>query len=191
MRSWWLSAALAGVVVASSLGVAQAGWLKNLFKSLHTDFRRSNSWPEPFLQADREAVWAPMAVMVNNGWRVQNTLTDEHFKDNVAELNEAGRLKVEHIVRRAPAQFRGVFVLVGDSPEETSERIAHVQQVAAELTLDGPPPGVYQTDVAPDQWPADYVNAVEGKFLESTPSPRLPEVGSSGGGSSSSSSSGS
>lgn len=181
--------AIAGLVLLTvAAGSAQAGWLKRVAKAWHTEFRRSLVWPEPFLQQDREAVWAPLTTMVYNGWRDQNTLTDEHFKEGTAELNQAGRNKVWHIVSRVPDQFRAVFVLQGESPESTAERIAHVQQVAAELSTEAPPPEVFETQTAPDNWPADYVNAVEGKFIESTPAPRLPEVS---GSSSSSSSSGS
>ena len=49
--------------------------------------------------------------MINNGWRVQNTLGDDHFDADTGLLNEAGELKVREILAASPPEHRTVFVL--------------------------------------------------------------------------------
>lgn len=180
-------AGILGVAVAWSVLPAEAGWLKAMFKSVHTDYRRNLAWPRPFVLEDREAVWAPMTVMVYNGWRQQNTMKSEHFVEGKAELTEAGRNKVHYICTRVPNQFRAIFVAQGIDQETTAERLEAVQNEALKVCADGNAPEVFPTQHEPESWPADEVNGTYLKFFETQPNPRLPELqGSSAGGSSSS-----
>jgi hypothetical protein len=158
----------------------------NFFNSLYRDTKRRNCWPEPFTAPDRVAVRSPFAIMVTNGWRRQNMLGEYYFDPITGNLNEAGALKVRWIVIEAPQQHRIVYVRTADTQEETSRRLAVVQQKVAQLT---PPDGieapVLLTTISDEGWPAERVEAITRSYQKSTPIPRLPAStsGSSSGGS--------
>lgn len=141
------------------------------------DFAERNQWPYPYVCPDRESVRAPFALMVQNGWRRQNMLTEEHFKDGSAELTEAGRLKVQWIMTDVPLPHRMIFIRRADTVEKTSTRIQTVQKLAARLSTDGAAPVVSETTISPAGWPADRVDAISRKFQTSIPAPELPKSG--------------
>jgi hypothetical protein len=156
------------------------------FNSIARDVKRRQCWPDPFVGADRATVRAPFAIQVSNGWRKQNMLGEFHFEQGNGQLTEAGRLKVRWIVTVCPQQHRLIYVHTALSNEETSARIAAVQQLAAQIAPNEAPP-VMTTSIPDDGWPADQVDMIGRKFRSSTPAPRLPppSYGSSSGGSSS------
>ncbi|HWB13582.1 MAG TPA: hypothetical protein VG826_30435 [Pirellulales bacterium] len=176
-------AALAAIVLALP-GHAHA----ELFKRMHRDYRRNNCWPSPFLVPDRVAVRAPFAVMINNGWRVQNTLGDEHFDSETGILNDAGRLKVRDILSYSPPQHRTVYILQATQDELTMARRRSVGEFVGSLHTVSEAPLVAETSLPPRGWPADSVSAIGTRFNATMPDPRLPPMtttnmmGGSGGG---------
>ena len=110
---------------------AQAEWLGEFFHSVGRDFKRRNCWPEPFVYPDRLAVREPFVVMVENGWRSQNMIGDQHFDAATGQLTEAGRLKIRWIINEAPPQHRTIYVYRAVDPQETAARVDSVQQFAA------------------------------------------------------------
>lgn len=152
---------------------AQAEWLCDFFNSVARDVKRRQCWPKPFVCPDIEAANAPFAIQVENGWRRQNTLAGFHFEPGNGQLTEAGRLKVEWIALRAPEQHRTVFVQRARSAQETVARIQAAQQLAAQVSPQGPPP-VLETTTEPAGWPADRVDAIGREFRKAIPKPTLP-----------------
>jgi len=148
------------------------------------DWHRNNAWPEPFATADRAAERAPFCLMVDNGWKMQNTVGTFLFDGNSQQLNTAGEHLVRWIVQQAPQHRRAVFVLKGDSPEATQTRIASVQAVVARYACEGENPPVILTMTEPAGWPASYVDQMTQQFQATIPAPRLPaaaDAGESGG----------
>jgi hypothetical protein len=178
--------------VLIALGFAaqvSAGVLCDAVNSVACDVKRRQCWPEPFVHADRAAVRAPFCVMVSNGWRRQNLLGEFHFEPSTGQLTEAGRVKVRWILTVCPEQHRMVYVHTADKEEETSARIAAVQQWAAQIAPQSMPQ-VMPTSIPDDGWPADQVDLIGRKFLASTPVPQLPAAGPAASGGSGGSSSG-
>lgn len=132
-------------------------------------------WPMPYVCADRAAARAPFAVMVANGWRLQNTLGEYHFDPETQELTESGRLKVYWIAVEGPMEHRTVFVPRSNSPEVTQMRIDAVNRSLADanIALAG---GVQESGIPAPAWPADQIDAVDRKYRETMPLPRLPKV---------------
>lgn len=158
-----------------------------LFKRAHRDCQRNKCWPAPFLVPDRIAGRAPFAVMINNGWRLQNTLSDDHFDSNTGMLNEAGELKVRDILTYSPPEHRTVFVLQARDEEATTARNRSVSEFVSHIPVVSSVPLVAQTSIRPRTAPAEYVNTIGTKFQETIPDPRLPAMtsgmgGGSGGG---------
>jgi hypothetical protein len=174
------------VLSIACVGNAQAGW-KEFWHRTKVDFHRNNAWPEPFQQADRAAAREPFAIMVNNGWRMQNTLGTYLF-DDTQQLNRAGEIKLRWILTQAPHHRRAVFVLQGHTPQETAVRVESVQQAISRMVPAGPLPPVMLTDTEPEGGSGEYYDAVNRALQSSLPSPRLPassassagEVGSEG-----------
>jgi hypothetical protein len=175
------------LLVAVWAGPLWAGPLCDLGSDLVKNFKRRNCWPEPFVYADRQTAQEPLAAMVGNGWQRQNLVSDVHFENGGAQLNETGRRKVLAILNEAPEQHRIVYVYRGATPQETAVRMATVEQFVAQSAYGGQLAPVYESSRPDNGWPADQVEAVSRKFQASFPDPRLPSEG--GGGSSSSSSS--
>ena len=110
--------------------------------------------------------------MVANGWRRQNMLGEFHFEPATGQLTEAGRLKVRWILTACPEQHRLIYVHTAERDEETSARIAAVQQLAAQIAPNDVPP-VMPTSISDDGWPADQVDLIGRKFQSSTPATPL------------------
>lgn len=172
-----------GVACASH---AQAGW-HEFWHRTKVDFHRNNAWPEPFQSADRAAVREPFCIMVNNGWRMQNTIGTFLF-DDTHQLNRAGEIKLRWILTQAPIHRRAVFVLQADTPQETAARVESVQHAISRMIPHGPLPPVMLTDTEPDGGSGEYYDAINRALQSSLPTPRLPasdassngEVGSQG-----------
>jgi hypothetical protein len=168
------------LVSASPVQAQRSG---DFWSNMRRDYKRNQAWPEPFLRPDRDAVNLPFALMVANGWRRQNLLSDYHFDETTSQLNLAGEMKLRFILTQMPPNRRTVFVQRGLTPDVTSSRIELVQRVAVTMMAGGGMPDVVESDLPNDGWPADDIDAVNRKFRATRPDPRLKDA-SSGGGSS-------
>lgn len=193
MRRWlWAASASIGLALASSSAYAGNGGWHAFWERTHVDFYRNNSWPEPFLSADRNLAREAFCIQVDNGWKMQNTVGSMLFDPNTQQLNQAGELLVRWIVTQAPIHRRAVFFTKGDTNEIAMARSASVQAAVAKFA-----PGhgfpVIPTDCEPTGWPASYIDSITQQFNSTIPSPRLPAAqgggsatggggGSSGGG---------
>jgi hypothetical protein len=145
------------------------------------DFYRNNTWPEPFLSADRAAQRMPFCIMTDNGWKMQNTVGSYLFDSETQRVNQAGELHVKWIVNQAPAHRRAVFVLKGDSAEATNARVQSVQSAIAKYSGGCMVP-VLLTDTEPAGWPASYIDTITQQYSATIPAPRLPAKGGGQGG---------
>jgi hypothetical protein len=148
----------------------------DLLTSIARDTKRRNCWPNPFLCPERQVTRIPFAIMVNNGWRRQNMLGDFHFEPRTGQLTEAGRLKINWILTAAPEQHRTIYVHVGQSSEETAERIASVQAQVASLVPKNEMPQILQTAIPDTMAPADRVEAIDRMYQTEIPKPKLPDT---------------
>src|SRR5262245_49791452 len=162
---------------------AQAQWFENFKHNFKRDFRRNTMWPEPFLQADRDATMAPFAIQTANGWRRQNLISDYHFDDATNQLTLAGESKLRFILTQMPPSRRTIFVQQGHSGEITEARMHSVNRVAQRIVPPGMVAQVVESNLSNEGWPAADIDAVTRKFIATTPDPRLPAGGISSGGS--------
>jgi hypothetical protein len=146
------------------------------------DFYRNNTWPEPFLSADRMAARTPFCIQSDNGWKMQNTIGTYLFDPETQRVNQAGELLVKWIVNQAPAHRRAVFVLKGDSADATNARVQSVQAAVAKYSGGCIYP-VLLTCTEPAGWPASYIDAITQQYSATIPAPRLPARQGAGQGS--------
>lgn len=137
------------------------------------DFHRNNSWPEPFLSADRQAARTPFYLMADNGWKMHNTISSFLFDPETQRVNQAGELLIRWIVTQAPSPRRVVFVLQGDTPEATAARVESVQAVVAKYA-GGTACPVLLTSTEPTGWSAAYIDAITQQYHATIQPPRLP-----------------
>jgi hypothetical protein len=167
------------ILVASVFGLAtqsaEAQWMTTFSEGVCRGYHRNKAWPEPFLMPDRAAVNIPFAMMVANGWRRQNLLSDYHFNEDTQQLNQAGEMKLRYILTQQMPSRRTVFVQRGLTPDVTASRMAMVEREAARITPAGASGGVVESDLANDGWPADEIDTVSRRFIQTQPDPRLPD----------------
>ena len=182
MRRLLLTLGATAAMLAASTDDVYAGWPEmkqgwhSFWDRVELDFHRMNCWPEPFQHADRQAYAAPFAIMIDNGWRLQNTISDELFDAHTNQLSYAGELKVRWIVTEAPPERRVVFVLRGMTPDATAVRLDSVQQAIARVLPAGPMPEVLLTDVAPRKGNGAYFDQINRGLQDTVPAPRLPSM---------------
>ena len=175
-RSWLLLAVAISMMVS---GIAQAdGPIRRFWDDLCRSTARNNAWPDPFIPADRAAVQNHLQVVIDQGWMINNTLSDYHF-DETGLITEAGELRVRTIMQEYIACRRVVFVLKSNDPVIDGARSESTYAVATKFALPGDIPRVGETNVRPDGWPASFVVAVDRAYEESMPQPRLPQRSSS------------
>jgi len=160
-------------------GIGRGG-VNQFWHSCTVDFYRNNSWPEPFLTADKMAVRLPYCIQTDNGWKMQNTVGTYLFDRDTQQINQAGELLVKWIITQAPINRRAVFVLKGDNAQDTNNRVQSVQRTMAKYGCVVP---VLLTDCEPVGWSAAYIDTITQRYDATIPSPRLPARQSSGGGS--------
>jgi len=169
-------------VVLIALGCASqvsAEWFFGIFNSAARETKRRQCWPEPFVTADRQAARMPFAAMVNNGWERQNLLGEFHFDAGNGQLNEAGQTKVRWIFQSAPRQHRVAYVHIAATQAETDARVASVQQFVSRIAPNDMG-AIFVSSIPDEGWPAEEVEKIDRKFIESTPKPRLPEASNAG-----------
>ncbi len=146
----------------------------------HVDFNRNTAWPEPFLTADKMAVRTPWCIQTDNGWKMQNTIGTFFFDRDTQRINEAGDLHVKWVITQAPIHRRAVFVLKGNTAEETNARVQSVQASVAKYCNNCVCP-VLLTDTEPVGWAASYIDAITQHYEATIPNPRLPSRQQGGG----------
>lgn len=176
------SALLLVVVCLGAAQPAKAQWFETFCERFKRDYHRNKMWPEPFLQADRQATMAPFAIQVANGWRHQNLISDYHFQDGTNQLTLAGEIKLRYILTQMPPARRTVFVQQGLSADVTQARLAAVEQASTSMVPPGQVAQVVETNLPNDGWSAEDIDAITRKFNSSRPDPRLPAGGMSSGG---------
>jgi hypothetical protein len=180
MAARWVRVTFMVLLVVGVAAPAFAeNWLCEFFEGVVRDTKRRQCWPKPFACPDREAVRAPFAVMVANGWQRQNMLADYHFEPGTPRLTEAGRLKVRSIITDSPENFRTVFVRRADTPEETAARIASVQQLVVTMVPPGQAPPVMPSDMSAEGWSGERVEMIDREYNKAMPKPVLPPPASS------------
>jgi len=163
-----------GLGSLTSPGVARADW-HSFWDRVHLDWHRNNAWPQPFSAMDRSFVRQPIALQIRNGWRMQNTLSDELFDMETQELTTAGKRKVRWIFTQAPPSRRTVYVLRGETDAMTRARLRSVRRAVANMQgVDADPRSVVLIGVPPRHGAGDYLDRIRRSYEASTPSPRLP-----------------
>ena len=170
--------ALAGLIGVLSSTAAHAQRLEEFWDHVAKTTMRVNCWPKPHIYPDREAVRTPIAIMVANGRKRQNTLGEYYFAPNGA-LTESGRLKVHWILTQSGQVDRTIYVYKSAGSAETLSRVASVREEIMQIQPENKDPRVVVTDIRPVGWPAERVGRIGAKFNESLPTPALPA--SSGG----------
>lgn len=169
-------ALLFSALILSIPAACLAGDWGNFWGGIHRDFKRNNCWYEPFVNADRASVREPFNRMVENGWRMDNTLSEQHFLPGEATLTPAGQSKIDAALANAPIQHRTLFVLRAETPELTAGRINAVQTAAAKRLGAGELPQVIESSRALSGAPASDIFNVNARRTATIPDPRLPEA---------------
>ena len=179
MRRSWQTLTVVCATLGSTIAMAE-GPILRFWRDVGRSTARNNAWPDPFIPADRNAARAPFDAMTYNGWRYNNTLSDQHF-DEAGRLNEAGEIKLRTTLQEFPSTRRMIFVLKAEDQLVTSARLQNTHEAAMKFALPGDQPQIDQTVIRPEGWPASFVVAVDRAYAESMPQPRIPRTGATGG----------
>ncbi len=161
-------------IMLTTVSPALANPLAAIWQDFNKSYHRNRCWPHPFIEADNMAVRAPFATMIHNGWRLQNIISSYHFERDSSIVNESGRRHIHWVLTQAPMNRRTIYIERGVTERETASRYEAVRRVAEQYAAKGQPVDVQISHVTARGWPADYADAVNSKFHESTPEPRLP-----------------
>lgn len=161
-------------VFLGTASTAQAQWFDKFCANFKRDAHRNAMWPEPFLQADRQATMAPFAIQVANGWRRQNLMSDYHFQEGTVQLTLAGESKLRYILTQMPPARRTIFVQQALTADETAARIQAVERASSRMVPPGMVAQVVESNLPNEGWSAEDIDAVTRKFNASRPDPRLP-----------------
>jgi hypothetical protein len=170
------------LVVSVTSGTARGDWQSMKAKwhcfwdRVHLDWHRNNAWPEPFVHVDRQATRAPIDVMVDKGWQLQNTISHQLFDQETQELTRAGELKVQWILTQMTPRRRTVFVMRGPTEAITQVRVQSVEKAAEQVAGDMAAHWIALTDIMPREGSGAYYERVNIGYESSTPVPRLPQV---------------
>ncbi len=146
-----------------------------------TTYYRNTRWPSPFKLQDINAVSSYFAVQRENGWKMHNTLGHILFDAQTNCLTDAGKNHIRSILGDNPLDRRTVFVLQGQTPKQTAERIESVQLAISALIPAGDLPAIYVTDRDAPGSSGAYQTAVTRAMMTSIPAPRLPTFNASQG----------
>jgi hypothetical protein len=153
---------------------------RELWHNMHVGLHRNNAWPDPFREIDAMEVVAPFDAMKKNGWRLNNTLGHELFRQGDGALLASGSNRVRWIASQAPEARRQVFVLRGRNEQETEARVASVRQTLASVTNRGSEPMVLITDIEPPTASGARATQVNRAWMTDMPRPRLPSTSAAG-----------
>lgn len=132
----------------------------------------SHYWPHPYLQQDRDYVRQITDMQVNAGWVSATTLYDYHFDDE-GGLNRAGRTRLQWIIGHVPQQYRYIFVQTSRLPSVSKTRMASTQEEATILAAGGDIPPITARVASPLGRPAEEVDRIRRRDLETLPPPRI------------------
>lgn len=152
----------------------------HFWHNVHVGYARNNAWPDPFNEVDAHDVIRPFEIMKANGWRMNNTIGHEFFRNGDGALLAAGHRRVNWIATQAPQARRAVHVLRGSTPDETQARVAAVRNSLAEINIQGSAPHVLVTDIQPSTSSGAVATKLARERLENLPAPRLPSTSASG-----------
>jgi len=170
------SGLLLGLALIVPSTASAGNWVATQWNGFRAQWKHNRDWPEQYVDHDRAAARAPFAMMVANGWRSQNTMSNYHFDDLSGELNDTGKLKVRAILTNAPPQYRSLYVLQADSSEQTDARVRSVQQHAQIVMQRDAPPPVMVTTTEPIGASGEYVSGVTERGRTAAVPPVLPAV---------------
>lgn len=169
------------VAITLSVIAPKAAIAGDFFQQVNRGYHQNRCWYRPYIYPDRDAVAAPFAIMINNGWRRQNLLGDHHFEADNSRLTTAGALKVNWILTQAPVNRRSIFVQQTWEQEKSAMRLQVVQLAASKLLPMGEVADVRSTNLQIEGRSADIVDVVNTRFRESMPVPILPAATSDSG----------
>tara|TARA_R110002049_G_scaffold27321_2_gene94152 strand:+ start:319131 stop:319661 length:531 start_codon:yes stop_codon:yes gene_type:complete len=158
---------------------ANADW-REMWHKMHVGLHRNNAWPDPFREIDAMQVVAPFDAMKRNGWRLQNTVGHELFREGDGALLAAGSNRVRWIATQAPEARRQVFVLRGRSESETEARVASVRETLASVRVSGATPSVLVTDIVPPSSSGARATQINRAWMTEMPKPKLPSTSAAG-----------
>ena len=167
------SVTILGILAAMLFtNTAEAGW-RDFWMGVRVGTQRNYCWPRPFSYGAQAVTRQPQQMMINAGWRQENTIGDALFDAETDELTAAGKLKVREIVTQYPLARRIVHVYRGATEEKTSIRLDGVQRAVASAVLNGPMAPVVVTNVRPRNGHGQYYNQIHNAYNQSIPQPRL------------------
>ena len=97
-------------------------------------YHTAKYWPYPYNCEDRAFERGILQQQANAGWEIATTLHDYHFDEETNRLNTAGEAHLRWILTQARQQYRTTFVASGTNAEIGEFRLAHVQNLAREIT---------------------------------------------------------
>jgi hypothetical protein len=160
-------------------GACQGAYGHPMKDSCEEAYYQNSIWPRQYIAPSRRGICQSFELMVNNGWRRHNILGKYHFDPNTGELSEAGRLKVEWILTQSAPDRRTIYIERTVNQEQTAERLASVQALAADLSTGAV--DVQETYVRDHGHRASTVDAVFTGFGASQMVPALPPSTTGGG----------
>lgn len=171
---------IATALLSVTGATASADWA-SFWHRVHKGFYRNTAWPDPFNEADAAQVVMPFEAMKQNGWRMHNTIGHELFRAGDGALLASGQNRVRWIATQAPPTHRDIYVLRGDTPEETAARVAAVREAVDGVAMaDGIAPQVLVTNVEPRTAPGAMATKIGRDYLEQMPAPKLPDTTAAG-----------
>lgn len=141
---------------------------------------RNSAWPDPFTEADALQTVEPFEIMKNNGWRTHNTIGHNLFRAGDGALLASGHARVRWIATQSPQSRRNIHVLKGRTQQETTARVASVQEACRVLLPEGVEPQIFVTTIEPATTPGALATKINRDRLENTPVPKLPTSTASG-----------
>lgn len=179
LRTSLLGRGLVFGLLVCACGTASADW-HDLIHKMHLGYHRNVAWPDPFNEVDAMQVVAPFEIMKQNGWRTHNTIGHELFRPGDGQLSASGHNRVRWIATQAPAGRRDIYVLQGNTPNETGKRLRAVREAVATFDPVGVPPQIYVTQRQPPTTPGATATKINRDWLEQMPAPRLPSTSAAG-----------
>jgi radical SAM superfamily enzyme YgiQ (UPF0313 family) len=124
----------------------------------------------------------PINMMVQKGWKQQNTLTEYHFDATGNDLNQAGQYKVYDILFNTPKSHRSIYVFPGEKKLITDHRIRSVQLEASKYLPSGEQIEVGVSRDLPYPPTSEVVARIQELSLESMKPPVISSGDEDGGG---------
>ncbi len=170
----WKRIACAAVLVVSGSVSASADW-NSFWHRFHVDYQRNNAWPHPFREMDAMQTRSPFEVQKMNGWRLNNTISHELFREGDGALTYAGQRQLVQITTNVPPEHRAVFVVRGANQAETDARVAAVKNSLERMNHgEESIPQIMVIDRAPATSSGALASAINRAWMEELPAPKLP-----------------